>query len=94
MENFAEISVMEQNLYYNPWEMNILFCDIVNYIFHCVYLLYKAIKSTVCVVCTVKWQKYFITWCLFCTNFNRGLGRYTKISVPRSPTYRGSTEVQ
>ena len=26
MENFAQISIMKQNLYYNPWEMKILFC--------------------------------------------------------------------
>ena len=58
MENFAEISVVKQNLYYNPWEMKILLCDFLNYIFNCVYLLYKAIKQTVCVLCTVKWQKY------------------------------------
>ena len=38
----------------------ILFCDFLNYIAHCVYLLYKAIKQTVFVVCTVKWQNYFI----------------------------------
>ena len=59
IENFSEISVMKQNLYYNPWEMKFLFCDFLNYISHCVYLLYKAIQQTVFVVCTVKWQQMF-----------------------------------
>ena len=60
MENLAQISVMKQNLYYNPWEMKFLFCDFLNYISHCVFLISKAIKQTVFVVCTVKWQKYYI----------------------------------
>ena len=54
MENFAQISVMKQNLYYNPWEMKILFCDFLNYISHCVFLISKAIKQTVFVVSAVK----------------------------------------
>ena len=54
MENFAQISVIKQNLYYNPWEMKIIFCDFLNYISHCVFLISKAIKQTVFTVCTVK----------------------------------------
>ena len=34
--------------------MKILFCDFLNYISHCVFLISKAIKQTVFVVCTVK----------------------------------------
>ena len=56
MENFQQISVMEQILYYNPWEMKCLLCDFLNCTSHCVYLLYKAFKKSVLVVCTVKWQ--------------------------------------
>ena len=56
MENFAQISVKKQNLYYNPWEKKILFCDFLNYVF----LISKVIKQTVFIVCTVKWQEYFI----------------------------------
>ena len=59
MGNFAEISVMKHNLYYNPWEMKIYFFGFLNYISYCVYLLSKAIQQTVFVVCTVKWQKMF-----------------------------------
>ena len=55
MENFAQISVMKQNLDYNPCEMENLFGDFLNYIFYCVFLICKAIKQTVFVVCTVKW---------------------------------------
>ena len=43
MENFAQISVMKQNLFYNPWEMKNLFCDFLNYISHCVFLISKAV---------------------------------------------------
>ena len=53
MENFAQISVMQQNLDYNPWEMKVLFRDFLNYISHFVFLISKAIKQTVFVVCTV-----------------------------------------
>ena len=60
MENFAQISVMKQNSDYNLWKMKILFCYFLNYISHCVYLLYIAIKQAVFVVCTIKWQQYFI----------------------------------
>ena len=68
-----------------------LLCDFLNYISHCVYLLYKAIKQTVFVVCTVELPKYFIIQCLFVQNITGEWGRYTKNSGPHSPTYRGST---
>ena len=58
MENFAEISVMKQNSYYNPWEMKILLLGF-SYITPCVYILSKSIQQTVFVVCTVKWQIMF-----------------------------------
>ena len=54
MENFAQISVMKQNLNFNPWEMKTLFCDFLNYISHYVYLLYEAFKQIVFVVWIVK----------------------------------------
>ena len=50
----------EQNLYYNPCVMEMIFCDFHNYISHCVYLLHKAIKQTVFVVCIVQLLKCYI----------------------------------
>ena len=60
MENFAQISVMKQNIYYNPWEMKTLFCDFLNYISHCVFLISKATKQTVFVVCCVTISNCFV----------------------------------
>ena len=51
MENFANISVKKPNL---DHDFKNIFCDFLNYISHCVYLLSKASKQTVVVVCTVK----------------------------------------
>ena len=54
MENFAQIFVMKQNLYHNLWKMKILFCDFLNYISHCVFLISKEIKQTVFVLYPAK----------------------------------------
>ena len=59
----------------------------LNYISHCVCLLYKAIKQTVFVVCTVKWQKYCIIRCICCTNYNRGMGRELVFPSHSLPLY-------
>ena len=47
MENFAQISVMKLNLDYRLWRCKYVFCYLLNYISHYVYLLYKAFKQTV-----------------------------------------------
>ena len=39
MKDFAQISVMKQNLDYNPREMKNIFCDFLNYTSHCVYYI-------------------------------------------------------